>query len=87
MEKKQKIYRNAKQFSIFFLSENCFDKNYPNAFLVLFSVFKHLFNKKNNRKLFFFSSCFCSQKQFSKTKTKTDLSNGLLVANGRNYMD
>jgi hypothetical protein len=75
-KKKQKIYRNSKQFSILFLSENCFDKNYPNAFLVLFSVFKHFFNKKkkNNRKLFFFlvsvlKNNFQKQKQLQMDET------------------
>jgi hypothetical protein len=42
--KNKKKYRNAKQFSIFFLSENCFENNCPNTLGLVF-CFQKLFSK------------------------------------------
>jgi hypothetical protein len=50
-EKKQKIYRNAKRFSIFFLSENCFENNCPNALGTVF-CFQKIFFKTVCQTLF-----------------------------------
>jgi hypothetical protein len=46
MVKTKNILRNAKQFSIFFLNENCFATNCPNALTTVFCFIK-LFSKKN----------------------------------------
>jgi hypothetical protein len=62
MVKTKNILRNAKQFSIFFLSENCFANNCPNAlgtvfcFIKLFSktVCQTLFIEKTTETVFFF---------------------------------
>jgi len=70
----------------FFVSENCFESNCPNALDI---VFCFLFSKtilKNSLPNIFLTRkqlktvfCFCSRKQFSKTKTETDLPNELKV--------
>jgi len=49
--KNKKIYRNAKQFSIFFLSENCFENNCPNV-LGIVLCFQKLFSKTVYQTLF-----------------------------------
>jgi hypothetical protein len=65
--KRTKKYKNAKQFFVLFLSENCFENNCPIILSTTLSLPNTFLTKKKKSQLF----VFVLEKEFSNTKTVT----------------